>query len=340
MLSLCLKKSPGLFSIENGCSDRFLFKGSISYLLARMSNPISTLLDYIEEAIRELDAGIRKKSYKKIEAQLQKIKPFSDCLKSHIPKESSKTVFENFDRHLHFIERYLDERNIEMIKHNFDDMKDRDMPFIKSKVIEISENQKSPEKRKILSKDIFIIHGRDHRPMNELKAMLSEFSLNPVVLHEKPGGSMTIIEKLERYSQDIGFAFVVSTPDDALFPAIKLPDNRYMPSVKPPIFRTRQNVILEFGYFIAKLGRLRVCCLYKGATELPYDMPSDMHGIVYIPFKESVDEARDMIMKELKAAGYEIVPEQPKKEKEDMEGNKSLRKEVEELKDYLDRRVD
>jgi predicted nucleotide-binding protein len=117
---------------------------------------------------------------------------------------------------------------------------------------------------------------------------------------------MTIIEKLERYSQDIGFAFVVSTPDDVLFPATKFSDNQYMPSVRPPIFRTRQNVILEFGYFIAKLGRLRVCCLYKGATQLPYDIPSDMHGIVYIPFNESVDEAKDMIMKELKAAGYKI----------------------------------
>jgi predicted nucleotide-binding protein len=305
-----------------------------------MSNPISTLLDYIEEATRELGAGIRKKSYKKIEAELQKIKPFSDCLKSHIPDETSKTVFENFDRHLHFIERYLNERNMEMIKHNFEDLRDRDLPSVRSKVTDISKNQKSSEKRRILSKDIFIIHGRDHRPMKELKTMLSEFSLNPVVLHEKPGGSMTIIEKLERYSQDIGFAFVVSTPDDALFPAVKSPDKRYIPSVQPPIFRTRQNVILEFGYFIAKLGRLRVCCLYKGATELPYDMPSDMHGIVYIPFKESVDEARDMIMKELKAAGYELVSKQPEKEKEDMEGNKSLRKEVEELKDRLDRRVD
>lgn len=278
-----------------------------------MSNPISTLLDYIEEAIRELGAAIRKKSYKKIEAELQKIKPFSDCLKSLIPEETSKTVFENFDRHLHFMERYLDERNIDMIKHNFDDMKDRDMPFIKSRVIEISENQKPSENRKILSRNVFIVHGRGYGPVRELQAILSEFGLVPIILHEQPSGSMTIIEKLERYSQDIGFAFIISTPDDALFPAVKFPDSHYMPSVGPPIFRARQNVVLEFGYFIAKLGRLRVCCLYKGATELPYDMPSDMHGIVYIPFKESVDEARDMIVKELIAAGYEIVPGQPKK---------------------------
>jgi len=31
-----------------------------------------------------------------------------------------------------------------------------------------------------------------------------------------------------------------------------------------------------------------------------------MHGIVYIPFKESVNEVKDKIIKELKEAGYEI----------------------------------
>jgi len=50
------------------------------------------------------------------------------------------------------------------------------------------------------------------------------------------------------------------------------------------------------------LGRDRVCCLYKGNVELP----SGMHGIVYIPFKESINECRDKIIKELKEAGYEI----------------------------------
>lgn len=65
--------------------------------------------------------------------------------------------------------------------------------------------------------------------------------------------------------------------------------------------RARQNVVLEFGYFIGLLGRDKVCCLLKGDVE----RPSDMHGIVYISFKDSVEEARDMIIKELKEAGYE-----------------------------------
>jgi len=74
------------------------------------------------------------------------------------------------------------------------------------------------------------------------------------------------------------------------------------PMLEDSHFRARQNVILEFGYFMGLLGRNRVCCLYKGEVELP----SDMSGIAYIPFKESVDEVRDKIVKELKAADYKI----------------------------------
>jgi len=45
-----------------------------------------------------------------------------------------------------------------------------------------------------------------------------------------------------------------------------------------------------------------VCCLHKGAVELP----SDMQGIVYVSFKESVIEVRDKIAKELRDAHYDI----------------------------------
>jgi predicted nucleotide-binding protein len=42
--------------------------------------------------------------------------------------------------------------------------------------------------------------------------------------------------------------------------------------------------------------------LHQGDVELP----SDIQGIVYIPFKDSVEEIRLRIMKELKEAHYEI----------------------------------
>jgi len=177
---------------------------------------------------------------------------------------------------------------------------------------------------------VFIVHGRDHKPVKELKVMLSDFGLNPIVLHEQPSGSRTIVEKLEKYS-DVGYAFVILTPDDvgcldvrvskSLKSVVETLQNlveaytvikRKKPLKKArdelsraiSLFKTRarQNVVLEFGYFMGLLGRDRVCCLYKGDVELP----SDMQGIVYISFKESVEECRDKIIKELKAAGYEI----------------------------------
>jgi predicted nucleotide-binding protein len=42
--------------------------------------------------------------------------------------------------------------------------------------------------------------------------------------------------------------------------------------------RARQNVIMELGYFIGRLGRVRVCALHKGGVELP----SDYQGVLYI----------------------------------------------------------
>jgi predicted nucleotide-binding protein len=60
-------------------------------------------------------------------------------------------------------------------------------------------------------------------------------------------------------------------------------------------------VVLEFGYFMGRLNRDRVCCLYKGNIELP----SDMHGICYLHFNNSVNEIKQIILKELKAVGYD-----------------------------------
>ena len=177
-----------------------------------------------------------------------------------------------------------------------------------------------------LSKSVFIVHGKDHKPLKELKAMLGGFGLSPIVLHEKASGSRTIVEKLEKYS-DVGYTFVILTPDDVggienefsdimtqtgaiphwiagRDPHEAVPDILLLMRRMKRLmhYRSRQNVVLEFGFFIGSLGRDRVCCLYKGDIELP----SDMQGIVYIRFKESVNEIRDRIIEELDAAGYKI----------------------------------
>jgi predicted nucleotide-binding protein len=64
-------------------------------------------------------------------------------------------------------------------------------------------------------------------------------------------------------------------------------------------WRARQNVILELGWFMAKLGRRRVAILYKGELEIP----SDILGIVYHQFSNSIKEVGEDIRQILKTAG-------------------------------------
>lgn len=85
---------------------------------------------------------------------------------------------------------------------------------------------------------------------------------------------------------------VLFTPDDVGHPAGKVKE------AKP---RARQNVVLELGFFMAALGRERVCVLYKSGVEVP----SDYSGVLY----HQMDEAgawRFHLAREIKAAGVDV----------------------------------
>lgn len=265
-----------------------------------MSSSLLMLLSHVEKNISELSLAMKTKSIRKMKTAIEKLEAFYSCLKSELPENFVKSNFADFDRHLHFVIYFLEKRDFGWMKSNFLDIKDRDLPSIKTKIQERTIKQKTPEepKKEISqpSKNVFIVHGTSHEPIRELKEMLSNFGLNPIILHEQPSGSRTIIEKLEKYS-DVGYAFVILTPDDVGGPS---KDRRILRFEGKE--RARQNVVLEFGYFMGFLGRDRVCCLYTGDIELP----SDMQGIVYVPFKDSIKELRNTIIKELKEADYEI----------------------------------
>ena len=104
---------------------------------------MSTLFDYIEKAVAELHNGIRWKSYEKMEIELEKLTTLLDLLKSHFPKKVVETTFEHVDRHLHYVRRYIEERNLEMVKQNFDDVRQRDLPKIKSQIPTLPEIKKT-----------------------------------------------------------------------------------------------------------------------------------------------------------------------------------------------------
>ena len=88
-------------------------------------------------------------------------------------------------------------------------------PFLDSR--EASSGYGRPGDTKQLSKDIFIVHGRDNAVKEEVARFIDKLGLHPIILHEKPDRGKTIIEKFEHHS-DVGFAVVLLTPDDVGHP--------------------------------------------------------------------------------------------------------------------------
>lgn len=138
---------------------------------------------------------------------------------------------------------------------------------------------------------IFIVHGHDNGLKQEVARFIeNQLKFETIILHEKPSGGKTVIEKVEANS-DVGFAVVLLSPDDV--GAVKSESEKLSS-------RARQNVIFEHGYFIGKLGRNRVLAIKKGEVE----NPSDIAGVIYVAYE--VGDWKGELARELKVLGYEI----------------------------------
>lgn len=143
---------------------------------------------------------------------------------------------------------------------------------------------------------VFVVYGHDQNARTQLEAMLRRWGLEPLIMDQLPSEGQTIIEKLESYASDAQFAVVLATPDDEGYRANH-------PGEKA--FRGRQNVVLELGMLLQKLGRKRVAILLKEQDKM--ERPSDIQGLIYIPFRDNLEkEAGVLLAKEMCAQGYNI----------------------------------
>ncbi len=146
------------------------------------------------------------------------------------------------------------------------------------------------------SNKVFVVHGHDDATKTDVARFLEKLGLEAIILHERSDLGQTIIEKFER-NADVGFAVVLLTPDDVGARKIDYASKKDE-ALKD---RARQNVIFELGYFMAKLGRLRVRALTKGEV----DILSDIQGVIYTPI-DTHGAWRFKLAKEMKDSGMDV----------------------------------
>ena len=142
---------------------------------------------------------------------------------------------------------------------------------------------------------VFIVYGHDEQALAQLEAMLRRWHLEPLILRRLPSEGKTVIEKLEHYQEGVDFGVVLATPDDEGHAAGKSDEKA---------FRARQNVVLELGMLLTRLGRHRVAILLRNQCQM--ERPSDIQGLIYLSFNDDVAEARVQLSQEMIRQGIQI----------------------------------
>jgi len=130
----------------------------------------------------------------------------------------------------------------------------------------------SDSKVKDIPKRIFISHGSSKDWLQVQNYIEKDLEINTLELAQEPNKGRTVLQKLNEESKKCSFAVVVMTGDDI---------------ISDGEIRARENVMHEIGFFQGKYGLEKVCLLYEEGTNIP----SNIHGLVYIPFPKNVIDA-------------------------------------------------
>lgn len=140
------------------------------------------------------------------------------------------------------------------------------------------------------NKKVFIVHGHNKALRTEVKSLLLELKLEPIILSEQANKGKTIIEKFEEQSNTANYAIILLTADDK---------GKSKDCKKRYKLRARQNVIFEMGYFMARLKNN----LFLLIEDKNMELPSDISGIAYSYVK---DDWKHKLAKELRECGYDV----------------------------------
>ena len=147
--------------------------------------------------------------------------------------------------------------------------------FLRSRLTEIQERIQRTEPdspSKSVNDDprkVFVVHGHNDGLKQTVARLLQQLRLEPIILHAQPNKGATIIDKFESNAMGVASAIVLLTADDIAYDK-NAPDKTE--------HRACQNVVLELGFFLGRLGRTHTFALVEQGVTLP----SDFGGVIHI----------------------------------------------------------
>jgi hypothetical protein len=163
----------------------------------------------------------------------------------------------------------------------------RVVPIIQSidYILEVRANYRIGEKvqNESLPFRVFISHGRSKEWFKVQAYLERDLATRTLELAQEANQGRTVLQKLNEEALKCSYAVIVMTGED-------ISENQ---------IRARENVMHEIGFFQGKYGLENIALLHEEGVNIP----SNIHGLVYIPFpKDTVEATFGALLREIKVA--------------------------------------
>jgi predicted nucleotide-binding protein len=168
------------------------------------------------------------------------------------------------------------------------------------------DQTEAPKERREKSPDsIFIVHGHDEDFLRDVEDFLVQSGIKPIIMKDVGGASASLIQKFFEIGRAADFAVVLLSGDD--MGASRIQYEMAGVGMHALKYRTRQNVLLELGFFYGLLGWENVFVLEKGPPK-PYpdfERPSDLNGVLWDRYDRN-GRWRQELNRRLAALGFQL----------------------------------
>jgi predicted nucleotide-binding protein len=157
---------------------------------------------------------------------------------------------------------------------------------------------------------VFLVHGHDEELLQEVVEFVEGLGIKAIVLREVGSAARSLIDKFFEIGGEARFAIVLLGADDMGASRIQYEEPNVGPmSLK---YRSRQNTILELGYFYGLLGWDRVFVLEKAPPKRfpDFERPSDLNGVVFDRY-DAPGKWKKTVANRLKNHGFVFANRQP-----------------------------